>query len=106
SEAQDGIRDMLVTRVQTCALPISPGRTHQRRGREPGAHRRTPPARLRPNRGAHRPQRTSMSSLATQLLLHVLHVTFLAYAVLVRSEERRVGRGGRAPSVRSFLTKR
>src|SRR3712207_6871680 len=31
-QAEDGIRDIGVTGVQTCALPISAGRTHQSPG--------------------------------------------------------------------------
>src|SRR3712207_7226184 len=45
--AEDGIRDVGVTRVQTCALPISPGRG----GREwPRGPRRSPRS-CRPLRG-------------------------------------------------------
>src|SRR2546425_12417626 len=52
-QAEDGIRDKLVTGVQTCALPISPSR---RRGRDasrrPGQHARcaTPPVPAREER--------------------------------------------------------
>src|SRR2546429_1502822 len=39
-QAEDGIRDVAVTGVQTCALPIWAGRTPIRAGRVDGEHRR------------------------------------------------------------------
>src|SRR5687767_10142282 len=44
-QAEDGIRDKLVTGVQTCALPISPPETSS--PRTPRSPRRRPPARRR-----------------------------------------------------------
>src|SRR2546430_16233751 len=62
-QAEDGIRDLTVTGVQTCALPISGstapgGRTRRRRGppKTRGARRATRPARrCRDGRRAPRP---------------------------------------------------
>src|SRR3989441_5815159 len=47
-QAEDGIRDKLVTGVQTCALPISPGRRAYGAGRPAGRHRRPCGRRARP----------------------------------------------------------
>src|SRR5205823_9591430 len=56
-QAEDGIRDKLVTGVQTCALPISRGAASARDGRAVGARTgagdEEPAARL----GAHAPRR-------------------------------------------------
>src|SRR5207247_2981642 len=90
-QAEDGIRDPLVTGVQTCALPISrgprdrppPSRRERRSGRD---RRRAPSTRAsdacldprRARRGSPRngpPERTARAA---------------------RSEERRVGKEGRA----------
>src|SRR5690349_22164490 len=80
-QAEDGIRDLYVTGVQTCALPIScatPGRLPARlaTGRGAGPARRRPP-RSRPTRarraGSPRPRRRTRRRG-------------------LRSEERRVGK--------------
>src|SRR5438552_8976336 len=81
-QAEDGIRDDLVTGVQTCALPISRARRRRR------ARRRTD--------GAGRPRRASLSATA---VLHDAPGTpprARAHDVEVRSEERRVGKECRA----------
>src|SRR5205809_2789658 len=83
-QAEDGIRDVAVTGVQTCALPICLGRRHERRrrphvhvdrgGRSPGGAARAVRGRAfgHPRRGRSRAARTP-----------------------ARSEERRVGKEGR-----------
>src|SRR5687768_17735973 len=43
-QAEDGIRDVAVTRVQTCALPISSEASRERRSR--GVHGRPEPTRV------------------------------------------------------------
>src|SRR5690349_22772177 len=80
-QAEDGIRDLYVTGVQTCALPIS-GRVLafgrlRRRAREPVGRedRRAPPPR------PHVPQGGRARGLRLRLRLHA-----------GRSEERRVGK--------------
>src|SRR2546430_13218015 len=50
-QAEDGIRDLTVTGVQTCALPISPGEGHGESVASP-APRRGSRSRLRSLRGA------------------------------------------------------
>src|SRR5207244_9997224 len=80
-QAEDGIRDDLVTGVQTCALPISRNSNMKRSSCASGGH-------LSPARGAARP-------------LHVRVASGLSHEGRGRddrSEERRVGkecRGGR-----------
>src|SRR3712207_7137914 len=72
-QAEDGIRDIGVTGVQTCALPIS--------------HRRRPRARLRAVPAASRP--LSLRALALGALARV-HAD--RRRLEGRSEERRVGK--------------
>src|SRR2546430_4796260 len=72
-QAEDGIRDLTVTGVQTCALPISPQRLH-RRGRPAGrlVLRRRWRARLarRVSRSEeHTSELQSQSNLVCRLLL-------------------------------------
>src|SRR3989449_4546180 len=56
-QAEDGIRDVAVTGVQTCALPICPGlRPLVRPGEEPG-HRRAAPTVGNPARATRRDRR-------------------------------------------------
>src|SRR5690349_23155450 len=73
-QAEDGIRDLYVTGVQTCALPISPRRTSRAIASLPDS------------------SASSRRSLAN-------HCRILAFARGDRSEERRVGKsvdlGGR-----------
>src|SRR5204862_4322535 len=69
-QAEDGIRDLYVTGVQTCALPIS----------------------------GSAPRPTLELSVVGQSLLHGSHAEFGAAASRheIRSEERRVGKEGRS----------
>src|SRR2546430_8828121 len=85
-QAEDGIRDLTVTGVQTCALPICDGRFRQVRqeagdavtGHHPGAAQSIGHARhLRPQ-------------------LPVRECAARAALVAERSEERRVGKEGRS----------
>src|SRR2546427_1344013 len=76
-QAEDGIRDLTVTGVQTCALPISHGRGGGRRG---GSRRRSRLPRLPESVNA----RFKFLSGAR------------AGAVELRSEERRVGKEWRS----------
>src|SRR2546430_10234564 len=79
-QAEDGIRDLTVTGVQTCALPIYPQRRHARRLRRPcRPERRDPalPCGERRDRRAARPAARAPRASAR---------------VLRRSEERRVGK--------------
>src|SRR5205823_8170052 len=79
-QAEDGIRDKLVTGVQTCALPISLGGDRERGSGslEPGGAQRTPcrPSPGRPPRGPGCGERGSRRSGRAS----------------PRSEERRVGK--------------
>src|SRR5687767_9311200 len=71
-QAEDGIRDKLVTGVQTCALPISPQQTKRQPGR-PG------------------PSRPCCSSASTATCFPA-HTTQTRGRRRARSEERRVGK--------------
>src|SRR5207244_5443261 len=87
-QAEDGIRDDLVTGVQTCALPISrqPGAQDVRRRLGPG--HRHPPARhlsLRPGGAA-----TDGAAALRQAGLSLVELG--ARQPRARSEERRVGK--------------
>src|SRR5690349_22044835 len=75
-QAEDGIRDLYVTGVQTCALPISDPRLRRR----PARRRGEPPARVRAlvHRGPARPRAGPDAEQPATLL--------------ARSEERRVGK--------------
>src|SRR5205823_10849588 len=88
-QAEDGIRDKLVTEVQTCALPISHGVTPPARSsRAAGSRSRCARSsrargaggrRHAMSRGAHRGWRSRRHPLPAE----------------TRSEERRAGKGGR-----------
>src|SRR2546425_6492924 len=54
-QAEDGIRDKLVTGVQTCALPISPPPSACRRAGSPGHPAPGDPARRQADGGGDRP---------------------------------------------------
>src|SRR5207244_5843206 len=86
-QAEDGIRDDLVTGVQTCALPISVNRSRRR----PRSGRRTGSARRRssPLPPSSRPPPASGRSAAGARRRGLLP----GYR---RSEERRVGKEGRS----------
>src|SRR5256886_9404557 len=82
-QAEDGIRDLTVTGVQTCALPIWHGRCgHLHPGRAPGEHR-----------GAERPDlwRPEVDAVRHWLRLEV-HPRRRQDVHGCRSEERRVGK--------------
>src|SRR5690606_40845953 len=88
-QAEDGIRDFHVTGVQTCALPIS---------RSPGMASETMPTRV----PARYPGSQASSSTRIRILLVFPSGTTSSWvrwkgSMSVRSEERRVGKGGRAP---------
>src|SRR5438552_5772309 len=78
-QAEDGIRDDLVTGVQTCALPISPQETRER---EAGGHADGDARESRPNALA----KNHSHDVAT------LRAQSHADADFPRSEERRVGK--------------
>src|SRR3712207_7736132 len=83
-QAEDGIRDIGVTGVQTCALPIYPPRA----GRGGPDRRLRPLAHLQPHHAAadgpgHRHHRDLHVHLDVERLLHPADL---------RSEERRVGK--------------
>src|SRR3989441_3853756 len=82
-QAEDGIRDKLVTGVQTCALPISlsPNRAHRRISRTPSSTSRRE-IRASPANffGSYRQNSASQSLYARKI------------AAWKRSEERRVGK--------------
>src|SRR5207248_7621598 len=96
----DGIRDRTVTGVQTCALPISAPR--------PWPRRCTSRLRRSPSSGVAELDRllaehatwlravTSDRALAGGLNTLSGHVVNPAVAEALRSEERRVGKGGRS----------
>src|SRR5688572_32180787 len=82
-QAEDGIRDLTVTGVQTCALPICAGPVAVADGR--GAGRGTTPARRAPAPAEVLRRRRDLS--------HQPRMTGLLRALaLLRSEERRVGK--------------
>src|SRR5258708_25796663 len=81
-QAEDGIRDDLVTGVQTCALPISPTikavKVHMHNAASPGG----------PRRGEREP--TGLRQLLAIYGRSVQHTLTVAQGL--RSEERRVGK--------------
>src|SRR3712207_7223756 len=81
-QAEDGIRDIGVTGVQTCALPIYPCSTAPQRGRT--EHRTSPRADPPPPERSARLWTCSRLSAPASLLFRSLD--------RVRSEERRVGK--------------
>src|SRR2546421_8995027 len=86
-QAEEGIRDLIVTGVQTCALPISRGRAPARgRGGRLVAPRSQPP----PARGGGRTQTTS-AALA-RAVASGMDVPARTLRRRSRSEERRVGK--------------
>src|SRR2546421_1457037 len=82
-QAEDGIRDLIVTGVQTCALPIS-GRRRPRRGR-----RRL---RSRPTSLTRRPCRSLLDVPCATHAVAPAREALPRRAVASRSEERRVGK--------------
>src|SRR5687767_15539992 len=88
-QAVDGIRDKLVTGVQTCALPIYRGRRDRR-------HRRAPPSRTTPHafRGgiSSRAPRPFLPAAPLARRSSDLARSALGSSRRRRSEERRVGK--------------
>src|SRR2546425_7582487 len=80
-QAEDGIRDKLVTGVQTCALPISP--SPARCGHQGAGHRLEAVSRLSPLRAVGSPEIPRVSLVLALLVRH---------PGPMRSEERRVGK--------------
>src|SRR2546429_5439437 len=80
-QAEDGIRDVAVTGVQTCALPISfPGKWDQDGDRQYGSYKQDTE-----NRGGQKQTAPNPDSV-------VRHDLLVASGVPHRSEERRVGK--------------
>src|SRR5689334_24806519 len=95
-QAEDGIRDGTVTGVQTCALPIL-------QVRDDGAAVRTNPADEQPRE---RPDAMDTEHPVRDLRVEPLLLGANAHVVVVlRSEERRVGKECRSRWVRSGLKK-
>src|SRR5687767_16037193 len=104
-QAEDGIRDKLVTGVQTCALPISarrrapiPRRAARSSRRPPHANAGAAPAAARPPR---EPAWRSVSLPAPPAAPRRSASTSRRAA---RSEERRVGKEGRSRVARVHVT--
>src|SRR5207247_3581693 len=95
--AEDGIRDPLVTGVQTCALPISPGLDGEG-DRRVQAYNFRLCATDRPENRRPWPKPANYDEKQYELLLRNFeagdHRTPWA-PILMRSEERRVGKGRR-----------
>src|SRR5205823_9593790 len=87
-QAEDGIRDKLVTGVQTCALPIS-------RGCRPGRLPRPAPLMKTGTPAASAKSRRSAAASSQYTPLPAMIMGRSAWAKR-RSEERRVGKEGRA----------
>src|SRR5205823_7880658 len=97
-QAEDGIRDKLVTGVQTCALPIScyPMSLHgANEARRPRAAQRERSS--RPKNGSVAQRSASTRTKASRTMPPV---------ILERSEERRVGKECRSRWARERETKR
>src|SRR5205823_12175653 len=83
-QAEDGIRDKLVTGVQTCALPILSAIIFSTRGRS-AVRCRWPNLRIMAGADSH-----SVTTISSERFRRLSNVSSC------RSEERRVGKGGRA----------
>src|SRR2546430_11920347 len=83
-QAEDGIRDLTVTGVQTCALPISPASPRSGRSPPPGLDCEASAARQMEasSRWVGKDLARVQDSLLVEHILHAMH----------RSEERRVGK--------------
>src|SRR5205085_7472350 len=88
-QAEDGIRVLTVTGVQTCALPISKavGRVEMRNSTSSPFNVRVL---TRPSCG----RRFSTTSMRARILMRLV----MAIRIAARSEERRVGKEGRPRS--------
>src|SRR5206468_8848363 len=96
-QAEDGIRDLIVTGVQTCALPICPGNQPRDRASTPELGRRSPAQ--GPDEGRERSDGEEWN--ANQAGRPLRPKDHSAPASRMRSEERRVGkewRSGGAPA--------
>src|SRR5205085_8484357 len=91
-QAEDGIRDLTVTGVQTCALPIS-GRINRTAG-DVGVRRSVNAAIVSDEQNAGRP-----GNERERVLVDVHHLG--TAAVAARSEERRVGKECRSWGARA-----
>src|SRR5256886_3921350 len=80
-QAEDGIRDLTVTGVQTCALPISSAMSLPKSAGEPGST--VPPRSAR---------RAFILALARPALISLLSLSIISVGAFLRSEERRVGK--------------
>src|SRR5207247_6066392 len=96
-QAEDGIRDPLVTGVQTCALPIYRGARDAAHVADP-----SPDARLLPHHRGHGPDGRERAHRGgrgpcRQTAAREGRTARERARPLVRSEERRVGKEGRSP---------
>src|SRR5206468_11905421 len=92
-QAEDGIRDLIVTGVQTCALPIPLAFSHScRNGRRPTGASPPTPWSSSTRGGTSAGKSRTATSIATKA------------APCTRSEERRVGKEGAAHSGSEWLT--
>src|SRR3989440_3183320 len=83
-QAEDGIRDLIVTGVQTCALPISPGLANEEAPRDRRDRRGTARGRDGDGRDAPRPRVRGVHGRRGRRAPGAQRVP--------RSEERRVGK--------------
>src|SRR5690606_40164543 len=94
-QAEDGIRDFHVTGVQTCALPISASRTAPRARRPRLAWTRSVATSRIAARGGTRDAAIAGASEATRVTTMPTTTEIAIASPCTRSEERRVGKGGR-----------
>src|SRR5699024_11761462 len=94
-QAEDGIRDRNVTGVQTCALPISPSS-----GAPARVVQRFGAIRVSACSGVMKPMKTTPMRIVTAPPMRISSC-WLIIRVLIRSEERRVGKECRARGERS-----
>src|SRR3712207_8502230 len=83
-QAEDGIRDIGVTGVQTCALPILPGKAFKASQAKPIREPNSP--NVEPKQDIVEPEQPLESPDKWQ------HLKVYARASAIRSEERRVGK--------------
>src|SRR5687767_13582088 len=96
-QAEDGIRDKLVTGVQTCALPIfRPDLLRTIREVHAGQHTLPAAPATRLAERMRRPELSQRELEVLRLIVKGLANKEIAAELLIRSEERRVGKEGRA----------